>query len=269
MAADHILTLARTLDGGGVEAVLLRLARAWVAAGRRVTLVVGDRRGPLAADLAPGIDLVDLDTRSYRDLVAAMPGIVRRTRPDVIFCPGNYYTSSVAWTRLVLGLASPPIVAKMSNAPDRGDHGVLHAIAHRRWLAMHGRFLDALVAMTPATGDTAGRLLRMAGRVQRDPEPAAVRRPGRGTVQQDPRANARWPRRAGGRAARRAETMGPAGRRAAPLTRGRDARDPRRWPDCAPALSTRRARRASAIGSTCPATSPIRGPRWRRRASSR
>jgi len=154
-----------------VEAVLLRLARAWVAAGRRVTLVVGDRRGPLAADLAPGIDLVDLDTRSYRDLVAAMPGIVRRTRPDVIFCPGNYYTSSVAWTRLVLGLASPPIVAKMSNAPDRGDHGVLHAIAHRRWLAMHGRFLDALVAMTPATGDTAARLLRMEDRVHVIPNP--------------------------------------------------------------------------------------------------
>lgn len=171
MAADHIMTFARTLDGGGVERAQLRLAAAWVAAGRRVTLVVGDTSGPLAADLAPGIALIDLDTRAYRRLAAALPRLVRAARPDILFCAGNFYTSAAAWTRMVLGLASPPIVAKMSNAPDRGDHGAVLSIAHGLWLGQHGRFLDHLVAMTPATADSAARSLRMAGRTSVIPNP--------------------------------------------------------------------------------------------------
>ncbi|TPG15483.1 glycosyltransferase [Sphingomonas oligophenolica] len=178
MAADHILTFARTLDGGGVERAQLRLARAWIEAGRRVTLLIGDRSGPLATELPPGLDLVDLGTPSFCALATALPRLIRDRRPDLLFCAGSYYTSAAAWARLVLGLASPPIVAKMSNAPDRGDHGILLDIAHRRWLTLHGRFLDALVAMTPATAATAARLLRMDGRVSVIPNPPPPPVPG-------------------------------------------------------------------------------------------
>lgn len=178
MPADHILTYARTLDGGGVERAQLRLVRGWIAAGRRVTLVIGDRRGPLAAELPAegprGADIVDLHATRYRALAAALPAIVRDRRPDVMFCAGNYYTGAAAWTRLVLGLASPPIVGKMSNAPTRGDHGRLVGTAHAAWLACHGRFLDQLVAMTPATAETAARMLRMAGRVSVIPNPPPI-----------------------------------------------------------------------------------------------
>lgn len=178
MAADHILTFARTLNGGGVEGVQLRLARTWIRAGRRVTLVIGDRSGPLAAELPAGLDVVELGTPSYPALATALPRVIRDHRPDLLFCAGNYYTSAAAWARLVLGPASPPIVAKMSNAPDRADHGIILDIAHRRWLALHGRFLDALVAMTPATAATAARLLRMEDRVSVIPNPPPQPVPG-------------------------------------------------------------------------------------------
>ena len=46
--AQHILTYADDLSGGGVERAQLRLARGWLAAGRRVTLVIGDPTGPRA-----------------------------------------------------------------------------------------------------------------------------------------------------------------------------------------------------------------------------
>ena len=38
--AEHILSYAQTVRGGGVERALLRLTGGWVAAGRRVTLVI-------------------------------------------------------------------------------------------------------------------------------------------------------------------------------------------------------------------------------------
>jgi glycosyltransferase involved in cell wall biosynthesis len=171
MPADHIMTYALGLDGGGVERAQLRLVREWVAAGRRVTLVLGRREGALADQIAAGTEVIEIGTTRYLALVAALPRIVRDTQPDLIFCPGNFYTSAVAAMRMRLGLASPPIVAKMSNAAVRADHGKLVDTAHGVWLGMHGRFLDSLVAMTPATAETAARMMRMEGRVTVIPNP--------------------------------------------------------------------------------------------------
>ena len=162
--ANHILTYAEDLSGGGVERAQLRLARDWVAAGRRVTLVVGDPTGPLAAELPAGLEIVIGYGR-------ALPGLVRRLDPGILFCAGNHYTGLAAWTRMRLGGHCPPIVAKMSNAPDRGDHGAVLRTAHRIWLARHGGFLDHLVAMTPATALQAAAATHMTGRVSVIPNP--------------------------------------------------------------------------------------------------
>lgn len=166
-SADHVLTYAQTLCGGGVERAQLRLARGWLAAGRRVTLVIGDARGPLAAELPAGLDLV----RGHgRDL----PGIVGRREPDIVFCPGNHYTGIAAWLRLRLGATCPPIVAKMSNAPVRADHGPAMRRLHALWLATHGRFLDHLVAMSPETARQAAEATGMAGRTNIIANPPAL-----------------------------------------------------------------------------------------------
>ncbi len=170
--AHHILTYAEDLRGGGVERAQLRLARGWLAAGRRVTLAIEDIAGPLAVELPEGLEIV---TPSR---LLALPKVVRRLKPDLIFCPGNFYTGIAAWTRLRLGKTCPPIVAKMSNAPARADHGRLMHAAHQVWLARHGSFLDHLVAMTPATADEAALATRMIGRTSVIPNPPAVPIPG-------------------------------------------------------------------------------------------
>ncbi|MBY8828182.1 glycosyltransferase [Hephaestia mangrovi] len=158
--ARHILTFAQTLDGGGVERVQLRLAAAWIEAGRRVTLLLGCGEGPLAAELPRGIEVVALRSASYGALYAASRHI-RRLAPDVIFCAGNHYTSVAAWTRLRLGTTCPPIVAKASNALTRHDQGAIFAAAYRAWLRLHPRFVDHLVAMSPALADEAIAAMRL------------------------------------------------------------------------------------------------------------
>ena len=176
MPADHILSYARDLSGGGVERALLELARGWIAAGRRVTLVLGQAAGPLGP-VPDGVEVIELGDISMRDLSAAVVREVRARAPDVLFCPGNHYTSLAALTRLRLGRRCPPIVAKMSNAVRRGDHGVLLDAGHRVWLATHGRFLDHLVAMTPATVAEAARATGMIGRTSVVPNPPPARQP--------------------------------------------------------------------------------------------
>ncbi|MCU6454596.1 glycosyltransferase [Sphingomonas sp. A2-49] len=174
MPAAHILTFAQDLSGGGVERAQLRLATEWLAAGRRVTLVIGDASGPLAAELPPGLAIERLDDSAYL-AQRRITAIVRRLRPDLLFCAGNHYTLVAAWLRLRLGADAPPIVGKLSNAVDRGDQGRIVAAAHRIWLAQHGRFLDHLVAMTPATAARAASVMRMEGRTSVIPNPPAPR----------------------------------------------------------------------------------------------
>ncbi|RYY23201.1 MAG: glycosyltransferase [Sphingomonadales bacterium] len=158
--AQIILTYAQRLQGGGVERAMLRMADGWLKAGRRVVLVLGSREGPLAAEIPDGIELRELGSGEHKALFS-LADHVREVRPDVIFCPGNHYTGIAALTRLRLGRQSPPIVAKVSNALVRPELGAVAAWGYRRWLRLHPRFLDAVVAMTPAMVAEAVAEMRM------------------------------------------------------------------------------------------------------------
>lgn len=173
--AEHILAFAQSFRGGGVERALLRMVRGWQNQGRKITLVVGDTAGPLACEMPDGVTLLQLDTAAYAALRRELPRIVRETQPDLIFCPGNHYSAVAGWTRLVLGRDCPPIVAKVSNALVRPDMGGIEAWAYRRWLRLHPRFLDHVVAMTDATAAEAMREMRLpAGRVSTIANPPAL-----------------------------------------------------------------------------------------------
>lgn len=177
--AKHILAFAQSLKGGGVERALLRLASGWQRAGRKVTLVIGSTGGPLAGELPEGVEIRELGTADYGALMRALPGIVRETHPDVLFCPGNHYTSAAGYARLRLGEACPPIVAKVSNALVRPDYSAPFAWGYRRWLGLHRWFLDQVVAMTPATAAEAMHEMGLADdRISVIPNPPAQPVPG-------------------------------------------------------------------------------------------
>ena len=172
MPASHILTYAQTMSGG-VEAALGRLLQGWLDRGRRVTLVLGRDAGQFRDMVPRGVEIVTLGHDHYVGLAAALPLLIEQTRPDILFCPGNHYTSMAAYARLRLADRCPPIVAKMSNAVDRGDHSAWLAWGQRQWLALHGLFLDTLVAMTPATARAAQEATGMSVAVIPNP-PAAL-----------------------------------------------------------------------------------------------
>lgn len=170
----RILTYAQHLQGGGVERALLRMAAGWIARGRQVTLVLGSREGPLAAEIPDGITLIDLGDPRHRALFS-LASHVRREAPDLIFCPGNHYSGIAALTRLRLGRSCPPIIGKVSNALVRPELSPGAAWRYRRWLRLHPRFLDHVVAMTPAMAAEAIAEMGMpAGRVSVIPNPAAA-----------------------------------------------------------------------------------------------
>jgi len=170
-AAAHILAYAQTLNGGGVERALLRLARSWSEMGRRVTLLIGDASGPLAAELPEGVDLRILGDPSI-GAMRALVGLVREISPDIVFCPGNHYSGVAAFMKLRLGRHCPPIVAKVSNRLDRTDQPFGVAQGYRAWLRLHPGFVDHVVAMSPAMRDEAIATMHIApARVSVIPNP--------------------------------------------------------------------------------------------------
>ncbi|WP_313539002.1 glycosyltransferase [Sphingomonas sp.] len=171
------MTFAESLEGGGVERAMLRMAAGWLARGHRVTLALGACEGPLAAELPAGIELITLGSPRYSSLLG-LPRFVRQVDPDVLFCPGNYYTAAAALVRLRLGRRCPPIIAKVSNALVRPEMSRLVAWGYRRWLRLHPRFLDRVVAMTPAMArETAAEMAMPADRVSIIANPPAERIP--------------------------------------------------------------------------------------------
>lgn len=177
-SAAHILSFAQTLKGGGVERAMMWMARGWAAAGRRVTLVIGDATGALAHEIPDSVTVHELGDARYRALFG-MAELVRDLAPDAIFCPGNHYTAAAFWLKQRLGAACPPIAAQVSNSLVRRDQSALVAWGYRRWLRMHPGFLDAVVAMTPATGAEAVREMRLdPARLTVIPNPLAVPIPG-------------------------------------------------------------------------------------------
>ncbi|MEI9927445.1 MAG: glycosyltransferase [Sphingomonas sp.] len=158
------MSFVQSLKGGGVERALLRLAAGWQAAGRRVTLVIGNTHGPLADELPKGIEVRDLHRGDYGSLVRALPGLVRDMSPDLLFCPGNHYTGAAGYARLRLGGATPPIVGKVSNSLIRPDFGRVMSWGYRRWLHLHRWILDHVVAMTEGMAAEAAREMHISRR---------------------------------------------------------------------------------------------------------
>jgi glycosyltransferase involved in cell wall biosynthesis len=155
----HILSYAQGLRGG-VERALLRMIEGWLLSGRRVTLVLGSAAGMLAGEVPPGTELIELGDPRQRALLG-LAGHVRRVAPDVLYCPGNHYSGIAAATRARLRADCPPLVAKVSNALVRPEFGREAAWAYRRWLRLHPRFVDHVVAMTPAMAAEAVAEMRM------------------------------------------------------------------------------------------------------------
>lgn len=158
-AASHILIPIHDFSAGGTELIAFRLARAWVAAGRRVTILAGASDGPLRPRVPDGVAVEILSPERPRSrfsrlsLGKHMAPVARGLAPDAIFIPGNFHFMLAGPIRKALPTA--PIAAKISNP--------LHSGAAtpfvRLGLKAVTRGIDCLVAMAPSLRSEAARFV--------------------------------------------------------------------------------------------------------------
>jgi glycosyltransferase involved in cell wall biosynthesis len=73
-----------SLAGGGAERVALNLARGLLNKNNRVDIVLGNARGPLAAELPIGARIVDLKQPRIRSTVLPLRRYLNAEQPDVL-----------------------------------------------------------------------------------------------------------------------------------------------------------------------------------------
>jgi glycosyltransferase involved in cell wall biosynthesis len=86
-------------------------------------------------------------------MVLRLPGVIRRVRPDVLFCASNGLAAVAAFMRFFLGRACPPIVLRISNDLVRRDLSGLPLLLHRLGLRLHAKAHTVTVAMAPPVRD--------------------------------------------------------------------------------------------------------------------
>ena len=153
MAQPHILIPLHDFNAGGTEVIAFRLARLWLDAGCRVTVLAGDGAGTMRGKVPDGARVQIIDPPVPRSALSrlrlgkAMAPHAAAIAPDVIFIPGNFHwILAHAFKR---ALPRTPIVAKISNPmlpPGFAGQVLAHAGAPllRRYFAP----IDQVVAMT-------------------------------------------------------------------------------------------------------------------------
>ncbi|ODT94250.1 MAG: hypothetical protein ABS86_00360 [Sphingobium sp. SCN 64-10] len=175
----RILTFLHSFEPGGVERVAQRLVRAWRAEGIDAPLFMGRADGAMRDEMACGLDYVvprqPFSTGWIETLwmIAMLPRAIVRLRPDALFCAGNSYTIVALAMKLLLGRRCPPILAKISNDLERRDMIAPVRWLYRRWLYLHGHFIDHFVGMEePMAAEIGEAIPSAAKRLSIIPDPA-------------------------------------------------------------------------------------------------
>ncbi|WP_297508959.1 glycosyltransferase [uncultured Caulobacter sp.] len=151
-----IMTYLHSFAAGGVERVALRLAGAWAEAGCDVVAVMGREGGPLSIEAPAAVRYLYAPpfapAAAFESvwMVPHLIAMIRREKPDVLFCPGNTYVIVAVLVRLLLGRRCPPTVCKISNSLDRDDFSPWMATLYRLWLRIQARHIERFVGMAEA-----------------------------------------------------------------------------------------------------------------------
>ncbi|MFO1259884.1 MAG: glycosyltransferase [Sphingomonadaceae bacterium] len=164
----RVLTFLHSFETGGVERTALRLVAQWQRDGIDAPLWLGRTCGPMRAAHEGRLRYmagpeIRWPIRHIETLwmITLLPGVIRRLKPDVLFCAGNSYAVVVVAMKLILGRKCPPIVAKISNDLVRADMPWLARKAYHLWLKIQGRIIDRFVGMAEPMRDELSTMLKL------------------------------------------------------------------------------------------------------------
>lgn len=95
----HVALVFSSLQGGGIQRVMLTLARGFIDRGVRVDLLIVDPRGDLRPSVPDAARIVDLGGRGAARSLPALTRYLRRARPDAVLASQTHLNLVVLLAR--------------------------------------------------------------------------------------------------------------------------------------------------------------------------
>ncbi|MDQ1209280.1 glycosyltransferase involved in cell wall biosynthesis [Acinetobacter baylyi] len=108
-----------TLGGGGAERTAVLLANGFAAAGVHTSVIVVNvqgEKGKLQAELAPQVELVDLNCKQVKYMTRPFAAWLKQVQPDAIISTMTHTNIMVYWAKLRAGVSSKLICRETSTA---------------------------------------------------------------------------------------------------------------------------------------------------------
>lgn len=165
MDAKHIGIVFHDFSTGGSERIAIRLANAWAASGRRVTIFCGTNEGRARALVSDKIEVVPCNPAIRRGWMSRfrlgwkLPELLAKYRPDIVFAPGNFHLSVLAVAARRTTHSGIRYVCKISNPliPRSTPDAVRQFASYAMRTAL--KPIDELTVMSPLLASEASSLL--------------------------------------------------------------------------------------------------------------
>ncbi|MDR6531238.1 glycosyltransferase involved in cell wall biosynthesis [Caulobacter rhizosphaerae] len=163
--ARTIVIVLHDLPLGGSERIAVRLANRWAALGRKVTLFCGSREGPLAQLIDAEVQLVEADPPlprgpgSRKALGRAAAAYVARSRPDILFAPGNYHWPILPAIDALPADQRPGVVAQIGTPLYRHGRGALAQIPYNLRTRRQFAGVDQAISLSDSMTEDANHVL--------------------------------------------------------------------------------------------------------------
>lgn len=147
----HVGLFVPSFRGGGAERVMVTLANALADRGHRVDLLVAEATGPYASEVAPGVNLMDLDCGRVFKALWPLQRYFRQMRPDAVMSTMTH-TNTVTSMAMRLSGHDARLILREANEPTP-NAGLYERIIHRlgRWPYLRA---DAVLSVSPAVRDS-------------------------------------------------------------------------------------------------------------------
>jgi glycosyltransferase involved in cell wall biosynthesis len=154
LASGRVALLTSSMEGGGAQRAVLKLAAGLAERGAQVDLVLRRAEGPYLAQLPDSVRVVDLHARRMLAGVPALTGYLRRERPVVMLSALDYVNVVALWVRRGARVPVRLVVSERNNL----SAAVQHTTRWRTRLMprlIHGCYpwADGIVAVSHGVAD--------------------------------------------------------------------------------------------------------------------
>ncbi|MGH3413563.1 MAG: glycosyltransferase [Marmoricola sp.] len=118
----RIALVTSTMEGGGAQRAVAKLASGIAAAGHDVDLVLGRAEGPYLAEVEPEVRVVDLGVRRFAGATLPLARYLRRARPVAVFSALDYVNVVAVVARRLSGVDTRLVVSERNTLSEVASH---------------------------------------------------------------------------------------------------------------------------------------------------